>query len=105
MLIVLVSVQFSSCTEEPEPEALLPPRNFNPHPYQAGYDPQASFNGNTGPVLFPETPETAPGNGDDYNNGIINAIDTHPYANVAKKKKYKQAGRWSFQVKIVLGFC
>lgn len=68
----------------------MSPRNFNPHPYQSGYDPRRISNENIGPVLFPTTSEQQ--NEQIYDNGISNVIDDQPYAFVARKKKYQFIG-------------
>lgn len=99
LIIISLALPLCSCVEEQEPEIFLPPRNFNPHPYQNGYEPRR--NGNTGPVLFPAT---APGLGVNGNSGELRTagelhpIDRHPYATVAKKQRYKLAGRYDLKV-------
>lgn len=95
-LIIILTFGVCNCLEEQDPEVLLPPRNFNPHPYETGYDSRTAVNGNTGPVLFPETATSL--DDDYYNEDATNAIHDHPYASVARRKKYKQAGRYQNEV-------
>ena len=80
------------CAEEDyRPEALLTPRNFNPHPYILGYDRGESNLLNTGPVLFPKNEDVS----DVPDSGIVRVggrnDDATPYQKVAKKRKYLQS--------------
>lgn len=70
------------CIEETAPEVYLNPRNFNPHPYENGYNSNRNVDSN-GPVLFPITRDDQ--QEDYYRNGISNVINEHPYASVARK--------------------
>lgn len=97
MLEVLVCAShLSLCLESPQPEVLLQPRNFNPHPYQEGVRVSPTAASRLGPVLFP-------GGGDltiaRQSAGPATLLDTgvdnHPYANVARKHRIKLAGRFS----------
>lgn len=93
----------SESVEENEREIFLQPRNFNPHPYQPKYGVRIRGGGNTGPVLFPETPpdpDDPNGNSGNINGDRDNrlSIDSHPYASVVRKHKYKQVGRFHEQV-------
>lgn len=87
------------CLEEEEPEIFLAPRNFNPHPYQSGYNAQTRRNGNQGPVVFPATGSGGTnGKTASVQGKIALDVDNHPYASVVKRKRYKQAGRFDGQV-------
>lgn len=85
------------CVEEEEPEIFLAPRNFNPHPYQSGYNAETRRNGNTGPVVFPASGEADGKTVSLQGRNVLDA-DSHPYASVVKRKRYKQAGRFDGQV-------
>lgn len=89
------------CVEEEEPEIFLAPRNFNPHPYQSGYNAETGGNGNTGPVVFPAT-RGADGKAASATGRTALDADSHPYASVVKRKRYKQAGRFAAQVKLII---
>ncbi|XP_044269825.1 uncharacterized protein LOC123014668 isoform X2 [Tribolium madens] len=90
--------------EENQPEIFLSPRNFNPHPYEAGYDPRDASDANRlGPVVFPPSP---PDEDNSVNSNVLtlererqlnHPIDNHPYAKVARKRKYQFPGRFSQQ--------
>lgn len=101
--------------EEPSPEVFLQPRNFNPHPYELGYDPRSGDRqvsrlreyanqidvfgaDDRGPILFPANNQ--PGDNrvttDPY--VVAQLKDTHPYAGVAAKKKKKYGIPVSFRI-------
>lgn len=93
--ILVCAIRSISCLESPEPEVLLQPRNFNPHPYEEG---GRALPTRHGPVLFP-----AVGNALTSQSavpvGLLNVgtsgVDNHPYADVARKQRIKLAGRFS----------
>jgi hypothetical protein len=100
--LLLTSV---SSLEENRPAIFLSPRNFNPHPYEANYDLRDATDANrVGPVVFPPSP---PDEDDSVNSNVLtierervftHPIDNHPYARVARKRKYKLPGRFIHQV-------
>ncbi|XP_017774186.1 PREDICTED: uncharacterized protein LOC108560959, partial [Nicrophorus vespilloides] len=80
-LVFFFALSVVSGLEEAQPEIFLPPRNFNPHPYEINafqYNRIDVAAPNTGPVLFPSNREP----------NAIQTQDPHPYAGVVKKKKY-----------------
>ncbi|XP_068909751.1 uncharacterized protein [Tenebrio molitor] len=99
--LLLTSV---SSLEENRPAIFLSPRNFNPHPYEANYDLRDATDANrVGPVVFPPSP---PDEDDSVNSNVLtierervftHPIDNHPYARVARKRKYKLPGRFIHQ--------
>lgn len=96
LILLICTGHLSSCLESPQPEVLLQPRNFNPHPYQEGVRVSPTAAGRLGPVLFPQ------GVGGPINRHsalsatlLDTSVDYHPYANVARKHRIKLAGRFS----------
>lgn len=99
-----------SSLEEAAPEVYLQPRNFNPHPYEAGggggggggTSPAAIRIDNNGPVVFP--PNAEDNNAAQIQSNFItlsrnnNPIDNHPYAKVAQKNRYRLPGRYHNEV-------
>ncbi|XP_049818941.1 uncharacterized protein LOC109599405 isoform X2 [Aethina tumida] len=95
-IIISILVPASLCVEEPEPEVFLPPRNFNPHPYEAKTNLRDS-----GPVVFPNNQEDD--NEARGRNNIVtiprqtgHPVDNHPYPKVATKNRYtsRLAGKY-----------
>ncbi|GLV45815.1 Cuticular protein 50Cb [Carabus blaptoides fortunei] len=82
--------------ESRNPEVLLQPRNFNPHPYREGGRAlqQQDIADRLGPVLFP----TNPSDSARPSSNVVRVTqstnrDEHPYANVARKQRLKFSGR------------
>lgn len=101
-IIIFILVPASLCVEEPEPEVFLPPRNFNPHPYEAKTNLRDS-----GPVVFPNNQEDD--NEARGRNNIVtiprqtgHPVDNHPYPKVATKNRYtsRLAGKYHRKVRI-----
>lgn len=87
--------------ESNDPEVLLQPRNFNPHPYRAGgralqqqqQQRQQDIAERLGPVLFPPNPSDNARPTSNVVRVTQSSNDEHPYANVARKQRLKFSGR------------
>lgn len=97
LCLLFFLIRSSSSLESPEPEVLLQPRNYNPHPYENGQG--RSLGSRRGPILFP--PEVRPtATGLTFGRPDIGV--EHPYANVARKQRVKLAGRFSSEQVMIL---
>ncbi|KAJ8922176.1 hypothetical protein NQ315_004111 [Exocentrus adspersus] len=97
-VLVLVSIAVKiTAGEDPRPEIFIPAKNFNPHPYELA----AQTGERNGPVLFPPNPEDNLVESrsnfvtlTNFPNRDSHPVDSHPYAKVARKHKYRVIGRF-----------
>lgn len=90
--------------EEAERAIYLQPRNFNPHPYQIGYENEIKDSGEVEPILFPKTSLDPSQNYQNFQsahgNGDKSFIDSNAYTSLVRKYKYKQSGRFNYNLQV-----